>query len=243
MNELLFTLDPGDKDCLGTERCIQGLQVAANAELVYLRGIYENSGIDVKIKQLPARQTYTINEADLLFLPGKVTPVGKLPALEWKPIADFISVAMPVTALPGETGKKVPIRIIATEIMQRGDALMLALDTWKAYAEAAPAVRLAQLRFAVSDNNEVLIMGHPLPPLPGREYWLRDNMLIPNGYRFEIPLAGTFLSARQNPNDDGFLLFDKAGNWQKIYHSFFVPAARTAIRLTTGAKQANRANE
>jgi len=236
MQELIFIFNDADRESLGNVRSLEGLRAATGDGCTWLRGIFSTPEIDLKIKRLPATKIYYINEDNLLFVPGSLVPSRKLPLLDWQPLNRFLPVEMPVAAMPAHTGQQVVIKLVSTGITKTGEALLTTLPVWKAYAEEAPATRLAQLKFAVSENNEVLIMGTPLPPLPGKEYWLEKNLLLPNGYQLEIPLLANFINEKFNPQGDGVIIFDTNGSWQKIDHAFFVPAKRSAIRLTTGHK-------
>lgn len=232
MQELVFRFNKSDQEVLGNIRCIEGLLVASSDDDIWLRGIYDSPTLDLKIKQLPARQSFYINENDLLFAPGSLTPVDKLPLLSWQPLAEFLPIQIPVAAMPGQMSTLATIKLVTTQLTKAGEALLTSLQIWKAYAESAPGTRLAKLKFAVAQNNDVLIMGNPLPPLPGKEYWLEKNILLPNGYRFEIYMTADFINEQFNPQQDSVLIFDSDGTWQKIDNSFFVPAKRSAIRLT-----------
>lgn len=234
MNELIIVLSQADKAALGSVRCMPGLQAAGEGELIWLRGISANEKIDLRIKQLPGLHTYTLDEQDHLFPPGALTPVAKLPALSWQPLSQFITVELPVSAMPGKISQRHTIQLVPAQKMEPGEALLTDLVTWKAWAEQAPLVRLQPLIFAVSENDRVLIMGTPLPPIPGKEYILRDTILLPGGYDFDPPITAVLLETQVNPHKDAWLLFDSNGQWQMISKDCFVPATRSAVRLTTG---------
>ncbi|MET0393040.1 MAG: hypothetical protein ABW019_07850 [Chitinophagaceae bacterium] len=232
MGEMILRLDKKDSGALGAVRCITGLRAAEDEESVWLRGITGTTGTGKEIKQLPVKSTFVLDEQHRLFIPGTLTPIGLLKEMEWQPLSSFIPVNLPVSAMPGKTNEQVPVRLVPSDTTKSGDVLLTRLAGWKTYAETAAAARLSRLRFAVSAANEVLVWGHPLPPLPGREYWLQDDILLPAGYRFEISLAAGFASHAYNKTGDSLLLFHPDGNWQKIAKSCFVTAKRSAVRLT-----------
>jgi hypothetical protein len=108
------------------------------------------------------------------------------------------------------------------------------LSVWQQYAATAPEVRLLGLRFAASANDQVLVLGTPLPPVPGKEYWSTHDLLLPAGFDFELPLAAGLLAAKLNPCNDAVLRFGTDGSWEKIPKEALVPASRSAARLTRG---------
>jgi hypothetical protein len=234
MKELIMVLSQTDKTALGSVRCLSGLQAAEEEGFIWVRGIPAQEQIDVLIRQLPALHTYVLDEENYLFPPGGLTPVGKLKPLKWELLSSYITVELPVSALPGKVNQQHPIRLVPLGQSQAGNALLTDLATWKAYGEEAPLVRLQQTRFAVSQNNKVLIVGSPLPALPGKEYVLHDTLLLPCGYAFDPPEIGNLVIARLDPSKEALLLFDIDGSWEKIPKTVFVNSTRSAIRLTKG---------
>lgn len=233
MNELIFLLNKNDKNSLGTVRGIEGLKAAEDEDHIWLRGLYNNGALDKSIRQLPLLHNFFIDEDNLLFSPGSLTPERVLPLLEWLPVAEFISIKIPVAALPGQLEEPALFKIVPAVVDKKGIALLTTLEQWKVYAESAPAIRLAPLQFALSQKNEVLVVGTPLPSIPGKEYWQMNNMLLPCGYELEIPVAASFICEKLNPENDGFLIFDTDGSCEKIDFAFLVAAKRSAARLTS----------
>lgn len=232
MKEWIFQLSQDDNESLGSVRCFQGLQAALEENKIWLRGITASTVPDVSLLKLPLKKTFLLDEQDNLFLTGAVTPIGKLQPLNWQPVASFINVESPLSSLPGKTSDKVNIQLKASSEEQRGVALLTSLTSWKTYAEIAPIARLNSLRFTVSEKKEVLIIGTPLPPLPGKEYWSNQNLLLPSGYDFEIPVMAKLISKKLQADKKDAILFDITGEWQRIPVSYFVPATRSSIRLT-----------
>jgi hypothetical protein len=234
MKELIIVLSQADKAALGSVRCLPGLQTAEDEGFIWVRGINALDNIDLRIRQLPGLHTYTLDADNNLFPPGGLTPVAKLMPLKWAPVAEYITVKLPVSALPGKVSLQHTIKLIPSGRSQEGNVLLTDLATWKTYAETAPLVRLQQTRFAVSENNKVLIMGTPLPALPGKEYVLQDTLLLPCGFEFDPPAISELVIARLDPSKESLLLFDTDGTWEKVPKNAFMPSTRSAIRLTQG---------
>lgn len=234
MKELIIVLSQADKAALGSVRCLPGLQAAEDEGFIWVRGINTLDNIDLRIRQLPGLHTYTLDADNNLFPPGGLTPVAKLKPLKWVPVAEYITVKLPVSALPGKVSLQHIIKLMPSGRSQEGNVLLTDLATWKTYAETAPLVRLQQTRFAVSENNKVLVMGTPLPALPGREYMLQDTLLLPCGFEFDPPVISELVIARLDPSKESLLLFDTDGTWEKVPKNAFMPSTRSAIRLTEG---------
>jgi hypothetical protein len=234
MKELILILSARDREALGAVRCLPGLRVAEAEGALWLRGIDTDATPDLRLRQLPAVQTYLLDGADHLFPPGGFTPVGALPDVHWTPLAAFIRPELPTSALPGKGVGQYPVKLVPSGRAEAGGALVTSLSVWQQYAATAPEVRLQGLRFAASENDQVLVLGTPLPPVPGKEYWLTHNLLLPAGFDFQWPLAAGLLAAKLNPRNDAVLRFGPDGSWEKIPREALVPASRSAARLTGG---------
>lgn len=232
MKERILVLNQTDKHTLGTVRCLPGLRAATDGEHIWLRGIAIAEKTDLAILQLPALITYALDQHNKLFPIGGLTPVATLKVLVWQSLMEFIPVELPVSVMPATLPEKQSIRLAASTQGKIGTALITPLTLWKAYAETAPEIRLKQVYFAVSDKAEVLLVGNPLVPLPGKEYWQYKSMLLPCGYDFDPPLLASLIESRLNPHNDFLLLFHPNGEWEQIPKSHFVQASRSAVRLT-----------
>jgi len=232
MQEYILNIPVESKESLALLRLMPGLRVALDGTRLRVRGIPYSEQPAKEIWQLPVISILILNDENYLFpVAGKV-PVAKLPELKWIPLQQYIQVEPPVSALKGETEKKVSVKLIPSDRVQEGEALLTSLGSWKTYADTAPATRLKRISFAVSENGTALLLGTPLPSLPGREYWKTANMLIPCGYDFEITLMADILPAKLNPQNDSLILFETDGSWQKIELNNFVNAKRSAVRAT-----------
>ena len=233
--ELIIILAARDREALGAVRCLPGLRVAEADGRLWLRGIPTDVAPDLRLRQLPAVQTYLLDKSEYLFPAGGLTPVGKLDEMPWTPLAAYIRPELPTSALPGKVEEgRYPVRLVPSGRAEAGGALVTELAGWREYAATAPEVRLQGLRFAASEHDQVLVLGTPLPPVPGKEYWLTHNLLLPAGYDFELPLSAGLLAARLNPRNDAVLLFRPDGNWERIPQEALVTASRSAARLTKG---------
>ncbi|SEW36409.1 hypothetical protein SAMN05428988_4491 [Chitinophaga sp. YR573] len=231
MMEIVIVLSSAHAAALGSVRTFPGLLAARSGEEIWVRGIPTGKP-DKKISVLPARYTYFMDEQERIYAPGALTPSDTLPALEWVPLLSFIKVTLPVSALPGILEEPLQIKLARNVIIQESDALLTPLETWETYVSTAPLVRLQHLYFAVSENSEALIIGTPNIPLPGKTYILRNNILLPAGYDFDPPAITSLVAKALNPVNDGILLFHENGQWEKIKFDCFVPATRSAVRLT-----------
>ncbi|PSL46653.1 hypothetical protein CLV51_103634 [Chitinophaga niastensis] len=232
IKEIVMQL-PADKYAtLGAVRCLPGLLAAVDDDVLWLRGIPFTGKPDPEIRRLPATHTFLLDETNLLFPTDSLTPVATLKSLHWKSLPELLQIVLPVSAMPAEITAKYQVQLAPAEKQQTTHALLTTLTAWCNYAETAPLIRLQPLTFAASDKNEVLIMGQPLPPIPGKEYVLQHKLLLPAGYEFNPAGIAFLVAAKLNPQQEDYLIFDATGTWECIPATAFVKAGRSAIRLT-----------
>ena len=233
MKQFVVVLDESDAAALGPLRAQPGLQAARLDASIWLLGRIDDGGpLPVAVRRLPARQQYWLREKDLLFLPDALTPERRLPTLDWKPLAAFLPVSLPVSALPAVLTESIRIRLRPSGRAEKSAALLAAWTDWAAYAHTAPATRLRPLRFAANTRQQALVLGEPLPPLRGREYWLQGKLLLPCGFDFEYPVLAELVEAKFLSGPTAYLLFDEHGSWEELMSGDLLPAQRSAIRLT-----------
>ncbi|NML20090.1 hypothetical protein HHL16_04350 [Pseudoflavitalea sp. G-6-1-2] len=233
MKEIILQIAGKDKTVLALVRCIDKLMAAEDDHSIWIRGITDSDYQDTALQQLPVLHSFYADAQGYLFRKGQITPIGKVPELNWIRLNKFLAVELPVSLLPGTLDTVTTIKLIPSPRIRESVALLTSLEVWKQYGETASQIRLNNLVFAVSDQQQVLIMGSPLPSLPGKEFWAIDSLLIPNGYEPEIMMAVGFLTAMHNSSNNSYLLADENQRWQSISKSSFVPARRSAIRLSS----------
>lgn len=239
MQEIVLKIDKQHIEALGAVRCVDGLKLATDEHFIWLRGIWYTEMMDSRLQQLPVLQSYFTNDKDLLFLHGELTPVLQLPAFLWQDLRDYMKVELPQSSLPGKTNQQISLDLIPSATIKQTVGLLTTLQYWKQFAETASAIRIESLQFAVSANDEVMIIGSPLPAIPGKEYWQLHDLLIPSGSEPVIGIAAKYFSQQMSQNSESFLMYSPDGQWQQIDKTNFVSARRSGIRLSgaTGSAQ------
>lgn len=228
----ILVLKASDRPSLAAIRLLPKVEVATDATDIWVRLPLSNEGLDPKIRQLPLVSTYFMDEKQHLYPIGGLTPVGVLKPLTWLPLTDFMPIELPVSALPAATSETVVLNIIPSEKERETTAVMTTGAAWLAYVTYAPEARLRRLHFAVSNANAVLVFGTPLPPIDGETYWLRDNIFMPSGFDFALPMVSELIFLKENLENQAFLLFNTEGSYHRLEASDFMPVSRSAVKLT-----------
>jgi hypothetical protein len=184
---------------------------------------------------------FTVDGNDLLTPVNQKVPIGKLPQGPWIAIGEALAIQAPVAALPGVLERKVRVGLVRSGIEREANVLIAEMDAWREFGIAAPAIRLKNLRFALSASR-ALIWGVPAPPIPGARFVEENGIAVPCGFALyplsdpEIlwallkPGANPTRAEQHCPCHTDLAIFFEDGTYDIIDGSLFVAATRSAIR-------------
>jgi hypothetical protein len=220
-------LKSSDLASLAPHRHRDGWEIAvADGETCFLKAPL-NPQTEEQLAHLPSLMRWTLEHGNQLVPLDKQLPDSLIPDLPWLPLASLL----PLTttrlreneAFFGHLG----FALIQTSTNTAPSALFLDFNQLAAWAETAPEPRLTQLKFAVSDSGQALIIGTPLPPLPGKTFHQNQRLLIPSG--LALP---DFILAQDITRDAHLTLIDQDGMIHHISQELLLPASRSTIRTT-----------
>ncbi|WNJ19288.1 hypothetical protein [Pontibacter sp. G13] len=177
--------------------------------------------------QIPNDGVFYLDDRRRLFPMEGITPVGTMPNLNWQSLQALFPIDVPTASLPGQGIQPVTLQLIADTACPAPNALLIEEDHWDTFLQTAPAFKLAKWEYARSNTKQILVLGAPLPPLPGTSYHRSGQLLIPTGWRFQTPdLAGLF-EAQAVPMGLGLALVHPDGNWEHISLMDILPVSRS----------------
>jgi hypothetical protein len=234
-----------DAASLAPLRLTRGIEVAQKEPFVWVRGPSNDEKVERLLRALPAVARYEVIGGNRLRNLESRIPSETLPALNWQPVNTWLRVEMPTASSPlpsppmeereiAESPSPVPIRIVRSAEECPIALLMTSLAEWREFALNAPEIRLRRLRFAVDGAGNVVVRGKPLPPLPGRQFVLNDNIAVQAGFAWEPAASADVLSRRLGLSADALAVFHEDGTFSRIEDEQFVPATRSAVRETAG---------
>jgi hypothetical protein len=233
-NGMTWLLEIGQQhlDHLGPIRHWGQLKIAASPGVYWVAGLTSDQLMAPAIKSIPFKSIY-YTAGQRLFPQGGFVPVKKLPLdLVWMPLEKGLPLTLPsfnhnYFGIP----EKINIRLAASRKEEEAVALLTSKRLLADYILSAPAVRLTSLRWVIVDD-EVLILGKPLLPLPGESYWERGDFLLPVGLDLEWPALAEMLNRELNPDGDKRLVWDRDSRYWVIAKEQFAPLSISSFRLT-----------
>ena len=236
-----------DRHVLAALRLLAGVEVAVVGESIWVRGPVAERAAATAADRLPASARFALLADGVLRPPGASVPRARLPRdVTWVGLRSWIEVELPALLPPARSVERLPLRLVRGGAEAVPDAMLLGLDTWAQWAESAPAVRLAPLRFAAATAlaldglgpAQALVLGEPLPPLPGVRLNSRAGILVPAGWRWEPAVSAATVRGLLGLRTDELALWpDVHAPVSMVPAEAVVPASRSAARLTReGAK-------
>ena len=218
---LVARITAQDLSSLGPCRSL-AWEISTPVDGVHFLRMAEIDGNHERLLHLPCLERFTLS-GQLLTPLGKSLPTRELPNLQWLPIASLL----PIVPLPPQDDEPffghVDFQLIPHNSNHPASALLLSFAQLTAWTETAAAPRLKKLTYALSSNNQALVLGTPLPPLPGQSFYERDrNLFLPIGLGLPGHIRPGFLTQGTNT----ITLIDRESHAHVIAAEFLVPLTR-----------------
>jgi len=233
--DVIYLLEIGRPhlDYLGPVRHWSQLRIAASPEGYWVRGLTAEQLESTEIRSIPFKKLYYLydGQSQLLFPYGGTVPVKKLPSmLLWTPLEKAMPLEHPsYNHNYFGLSEKLAIRLVASGQEQEPVALLVSVQQLGDYIQTAPAVRLEPLLWVIVDD-QALVLGRPLLPLPGKSYWQRGSHLLPAGLDFEWIVLASTLEKELEP--ECWLLWDEGGGYVAMQKQVCRPLSISSFRLS-----------
>ncbi len=231
----VIQLARADAASLASLRLSPGLEVAAQAECLWLRSRNTEEALMRAVVCIPAQARYEWLATGALRPVASRIPSATMPALEWQPLARWLSVTAPASAWPAAVPRPVPVKLVRSSVEGVPDLLLTELAEWTRFVRTAAEVRLRPLRFAVDAGRRVLVQGGPLPPLPGQRFVTHGPIAVPAGFTWEPFVSAEALAKGWRVAPDALVLWHPDNTLSRLHLEQLLPATRSAVRATVDA--------
>lgn len=220
-------LAPADAAWLGRWRATPGLEACESGGFVWVRGPHS-----AEWDRLPALARYTADASGRLTPLGRRTPTARLPEGPWLPLAEFLRVRPPSSALPALGAVPIAWTLEPSGEFRPPDLLLVSFDEFLRWGLSASAARLHPLRFAVSDDRRACISGHPLPALRGEGWSVQDGVALPAGWKLPPGLTPRLVASTLKLQPGGIALVHPDATFEHLPAEAFIEATRSALRAS-----------
>lgn len=226
---LLLHLDPADATTLGPYRTRAGWELCAMEESIWIR--CPESALE-ECANLPCRGRYRSDNSGRLTPLDATVPVMMAPGEEWQPLIESILILPVASRMPGTPRERVELSLVRSERETTADALLLSLEELAVWVEQAPRVRLDRLRFAAAPDGRALVIGTPLPPVPGTPHYLCGALALPCGWGFAPHLWPAWVDKSLSLPSGAMALIHENARIEVVGQEGLSPLTLAAIRCT-----------
>jgi len=204
---------------------------AADGDGLWLRGDGGGAELAAELRRLGLRAH--VRRDGMAWRDDAPLPLAALPADGWRSLRAATMPILARAALPALAPAPLTLRVVPSDAagaQPPAAAVLLPLAAFAAWAADAPEHRLRALRFAAAGDGSAVVVGDPLPPLPGRRLWRHGAALLPCGATCDPPCPAAAIAAVfALAGDDLAVVLESA--WHLVPGAALVPAARAAVRM------------
>ena len=190
---------------------VAGVEVCPLVDGLWLRGGALDERLEQRLRSLPNAERFEVLSDGQLRSPGALLPRGWLPRGPWVKLREWLATDLPPGALPGRGVARVLLQLVRAGRAEEPAALLTTIDRWRAYAAAAPQVRLERWQFAAADDGRVLVRGRPLPPIPGQGLVESAGVLVPAGWTWSPAVEAEVVRSVWGLESDELLIWHTDG--------------------------------
>jgi hypothetical protein len=234
--EWAVRFDDDERRFVGAWRLQAGVEACEADGALWLRGP-DSEACRAQLERFPIGQRYRICP-DLQLVPqGALVPRGYLPRGQWQALHSWLELELPTAALAGKFRQQVSLKLVRDNHERTPNLLVATGQDWIRFASSAAHVRLARLRFAMSEGGRIAVAGTPLPAMPGAHYCEQSGIAAPAGWTWSPHVAADVLGEGLCLKPGDIALLSHEG-WQFLGAESFVQASRAAARATLGYNHA-----
>ncbi|MDX1925978.1 MAG: hypothetical protein SFV81_05645 [Pirellulaceae bacterium] len=209
-------------------------QVAIEKSNLWIRYRSDDEGVGGVASCLNGRHFHLL-ENHLLVPLGSTVATERLPALEWQKLTNVVYFELPMA---GFSGKLAATNLPELSLLRGGperpaSAGLYALAEFACWVETAPQFRLRRLSACVSEQ-EVLVIGNPLPPIACQFLCQDGRLLTPAGMTWYPRIAADQVLEHFDVGVDQLMLWMQTEKWSSIPMELLKPVQRGSIRAFVG---------
>ncbi|SFH92904.1 hypothetical protein [Planctomicrobium piriforme] len=209
-----------------------GIRAGEEDTSLWLHGEELSVDLHQALRALPDAELFSVLPDRQLLRLGQLVPQGRVPALHWQPLQEYIRPTLPSPGLAGRLNERIVLSLVRSSCEAEPNLLLLPFSEFALWCETAPEFRLKPLRFAVRDDGLTIVQGHPLPPLPGTRWVAEQGVAVAAGLRWEPSVKAELLVDMWELEPGDVCLWFEEGSVECIPGEQFVACQRSAIRAT-----------
>jgi hypothetical protein len=216
IGQTLLHISNESKSYLIQVRHWDNLKVATDGNCTWVKGFTEAQLLSPALTCIPFATFYSVKE-NMLFQQGRLLPERRMPALLWTPVDKALPIASPdLNHNSFGIHQRISVKLVESAEERPATAMVVDIEALKQYVPQASAIRLSPLQWCRVGAQKAFVYGIPLLPIEGASYWNRNQLFLPGGFDFELPVLTNVVNKKLNPGSNTFIVFDADGSYMSI---------------------------
>lgn len=234
----VLSVPPSSAAWLSLLRYQAGVGICEQEEVLWLQGKSLNDDLVRSIARIPGATLFNVLQDGQLVRQGELVPTSRVVSGPWQLFDEWfrqaISLPSGLTSAPKtlDITNALEIQLVRSSLPREATLLQTTLDKFQAYVSDAPQWRLERWKFAASADGLVIILGTPLPPLPGNLWVVENDIAVPAGFCWNPAVAGATLRRVLGLQPGCLALLHQDRTWELLPQEAWVHCTRSAVRLT-----------
>lgn len=230
--EYWISIPLSSKNSLYNLRDWNHLKIGYEQEIIWIRGFDRKQVESVEVLSLAKSIRYYLNGSKL-FLYGKRLPTRLEPIVLWTPIQRALKLNLPEQNLNYfGLDQKHQLTLIPSSDEQEIIATITSLSSLNSYVSTAPFIRLKHFQWTVIADDSVLLIGKPMLPIIGKDFYQNGCFLIPAGWKLKNQnMANMYESVLMNVKQSWYIINTKS-EINKLNRSDFVELTKGSVQRT-----------
>jgi len=209
--EYWLSVDKNHKDAIYNIRKWTHLKMAIEDHLIWVRGFTDKEINSTTVLKIPFISRYYLKDTHLVPY-GKVLPTMIEPSLLWSPITRGLKVTLPRENFNYfGLDQTFQISLVTTNIVKPISATVVEMKGLANYLQTAFKVRTQNLTWTILNDNNALIIGTPILPINGQDFYQSGCFLLPAGWKLEYDnLITTYTNALEDSVEFWYLVDEKS---------------------------------
>ena len=196
------------KTHLSAIRSWQNLKIAFDGDQIWVKDFDYVQINALEVKSMPQKSLFYEKDGKL-FLLNSALPDRNIPSLLWTALERALPIELPkMNHNFFGIEQKINIKLIPSETEVADNVMITSIERLKNYIATAPSVRLQNIKWALLNDDKVLLFGTPLLPISGETFWQRGDFLLPSGYDFDLYLLSETLNQILNPERENWIVWN-----------------------------------
>lgn len=204
-------------------RKYSNIKIAFDSDVIWLRGLTKTNIESLSILKIPSVKRFYSKDVHLIEY-GKSLPFMIEPTFLWTPIQRGLKIQIPKENFNYfGINSSFNIMIEPSSFPQKITASIVNMDRLEKYLNSSLNYRTKTITWTILNNNSALLLGTPLIPIPGKDFYQADPFLIPAGKKLKYKtLLNVYRKALKDPLDFWYLI-EEDSEIKKIRKNDFNP--------------------